>query len=398
MELDLRSVFVVGTVVSSIIGLLMFFIARAQKSHTYLNVVSKGFLALAASGLLMAMRGYISDFASIIIGNALVALWILLMWHGVRVMYHRSSPWQWSLAILIGFEALIAYYTYVEADINVRIILSSLYVALYSALAARELMLDRSKGGEHIFTATVLVAYSVMMLARAQFTLVTPASADYMSVEISHQLSIFLTIAVDVGLAIGFLWIWQRKLERQLQDRATALVEVHRLTDQLRRDAEKAALLDPLTGAGNRRKFTTMATVEHERHARYDRALSFAFLDVDHFKDINDRFGHEAGDEVLRNLVACVSDITRNIDMVFRWGGEEFAVLLPETNLSKAEYVCQRIRQAVEVKLAIGEVPVTVSIGVAQMQDGESLADLSGRADDYMYQAKKNGRNCIFSG
>lgn len=398
MELDIRSVFVVGTMVTSIIGVLMFFIARAQKSHTYLHIVSIGFLALAIGALLTALRGYISDFASIIVANAFVFVWMVLIWHGVRVMHHRSQPWLWSLVILIGTVSLFSYYTYWDNDIGMRIIVLSLYLALYSALAARELLLDQNKSIEHIYTATVLAVYSASMLIRAQYTFGTPIVVDYMAVGTSHQLSILLSIAVDVGLAIGFLWIWQRKLEARLQDRAKALEEAHRLTDQLRREAEEAALHDPLTGAGNRRKFMAMAIQEHERHVRYGRALSFAFLDIDHFKMINDRFGHEAGDEVLTKLVACVSDITRNLDMIFRWGGEEFAVLFPETELSKAEGVCQRIRKAVEETLQVEGLPITVSIGVAQMQNGESLTDLSKRADDYMYQAKQNGRNCIVTG
>lgn len=398
MELDIRSILVVGTIVSSIIGLMMFLIARTQKSHTYLSVVSKGFLALALGALMMTLRGYISDFASIIVGNALISLWMVLIWHGVRDMHHRSQPWLWSLVILIGFEASIAYYTYWVSDINVRIILSSINTALYAALAARELVLSKDKDVEHIFSATVLAVYSVSMLVRVNITLGAFIPADYMSVGLYHQLSVFLTIATDVGLAFGFLWIWQRKLESRLQDRALALEKAHRLADQLRCEAENAALHDPLTGAGNRRKYKITATLEHERHTRYGRALSFAFLDVDHFKAINDRYGHEVGDEVLIRLVASVSDITRDLDMIFRWGGEEFAVLLPETDLPMAQGACQRMREAIERELCIGDDPVTISIGLAQMQKDESLTELSNRADGYMYQAKKNGRNCIFAG
>ncbi|MBL4615012.1 MAG: GGDEF domain-containing protein [Magnetovibrio sp.] len=383
---------------SSIIGSLMFIIARAQKSHPYLNVVSLGFVAIALGALMMTLRGYVSDFASIIVGNTFIALWVLLIWHGVRVMYRRSSPWLWSLAGLVVFNALMAYYTYGVFDTQARIIISSVYLSLYATLAARELLLDKHKGIEHNFTASVLAVYSLLIMVRAIMTVGASIPADYMIIGPFHKYSVLLGIAVDVGLAIGFLWILQRKLERRLHDWAVALEDAHRITDQLRCKAEEAALHDPLTGAGNRRKYKMAASMEHERHVRYGRALSFAFLDVDHFKAINDQHGHDVGDKVLAKLVVCMSDIMRNMDMIYRWGGEEFVVLLPETDLPMAEAACQRIREAVQKNVCIDGKPVTVSIGVAQMQNGETLAALSKRADGYMYQAKQNGRNCISTG
>ena len=125
------------------------------------------------------------------------------------------------------------------------------------------------------------------------------------------------------------------------------------LTEKLREEAEKAALHDPLTLAGNRRKFESNANIERQRHLRHNHDLCLAFVDIDHFKAVNDKFGHELGDQVLKLLVTYFTDIIRNIDMVYRWGGEEFIILLPETNLSKAILVCERFEMGLGMKWAL---------------------------------------------
>jgi diguanylate cyclase (GGDEF)-like protein len=199
----------------------------------------------------------------------------------------------------------------------------------------------------------------------------------------------------SIAFALGFLWVLQRHLENKIEERAHALKVANALTEQLRQEAENAALHDSLTSAGNRRKFENNAKIERQRHLRHNHELCIAFIDIDHFKEVNDKFGHDIGDLVLKSLVTYFMDIIRNIDMVYRWGGEEFIILLPETNLSRALIVSERIREHIESNSIAEKYQITVSIGVTQLRDQESINELVKRADKLLYKAKKSGRNCV---
>lgn len=161
------------------------------------------------------------------------------------------------------------------------------------------------------------------------------------------------------------------------------------------------AQTDALTGLQNRRHFMPMAARELARSRRHLTPLSLMMLDVDHFKAVNDTHGHMVGDMVLRRLGAICREILRENDLACRMGGEEFALLFPDTDLAQAEPIAQRLRQTIEQAiLDAGDGTVlhwTCSIGVAELQPQETLIDpLLRRADSALYQAKRNGRNQVF--
>ncbi|MCM2328684.1 MAG: sensor domain-containing diguanylate cyclase [Lysobacter sp.] len=162
---------------------------------------------------------------------------------------------------------------------------------------------------------------------------------------------------------------------------------------------EKQAHTDPLTGLANRRHFMEVADAELARSRRYDTPLSMLMIDIDHFKEVNDAHGHRAGDRVLQQLARTCLEILREVDVAGRVGGEEFAILLPETEVEGAFEVAERLRTAV----AAAEVPreeglpirVTISIGVAAMDAATNLDTLMSQADDALYDAKHGGRNLV---
>jgi diguanylate cyclase (GGDEF)-like protein/PAS domain S-box-containing protein len=160
-----------------------------------------------------------------------------------------------------------------------------------------------------------------------------------------------------------------------------------------------AALSDHLTGLGNRRAFFEAAELELERRRRVPRPVAMVMFDADHFKTINDTHGHAGGDAVLRHLAAALTLAFREVDVVSRIGGEEFAVLLPSTSLAGAEAVASRLRQMVQdatVRVDGKAITYTVSAGVAAMDDGAaSLEELMKHADQALYQAKAQGRNQV---
>ncbi|SNR77611.1 GGDEF domain-containing protein [Desulfurobacterium atlanticum] len=157
--------------------------------------------------------------------------------------------------------------------------------------------------------------------------------------------------------------------------------------------ASQKALTDALTEAFNRH------ALENVEKSFKDRHYSALMIDIDHFKAINDKYGHEAGDRVLKELVRKLRDKIRDNDKIFRYGGEEFVVLLPETSKENAKKLAERIRKHIEeTEVEIGEgkkIKVTVSIGVAERKEGETIEDAIKRADEAMYRAKKAGRNRV---
>jgi diguanylate cyclase (GGDEF)-like protein len=163
-------------------------------------------------------------------------------------------------------------------------------------------------------------------------------------------------------------------------------------------DLRVLATTDPLTGVYNRRRFLELGDYERVREDRNRRGLSLLALDIDHFKRVNDTWGHGVGDQTLVRFAQACRGCLRAMDTIGRTGGEEFAILQPETPLAEAIAAGERMRAAVEACLMTGPngpFQVTVSIGVAQMQAGEPFDALMVRADALLYEAKHNGRNQV---
>lgn len=174
---------------------------------------------------------------------------------------------------------------------------------------------------------------------------------------------------------------------------------VHDITEQkrLEQELEHAAMRDSMTGLLNRRQFYRITEQANPSSLPVQNQFSLLLVDTDHFKNINDVFGHLKGDEVLISLSRTLEACSRKDDFVFRWGGEEFVILLPRTPLDTAMQVAETIRAAV-ARIAIPGLPrFTVSIGVARHNAEESIDELFKRVDDALYRAKNDGRNKVLA-
>ena len=159
---------------------------------------------------------------------------------------------------------------------------------------------------------------------------------------------------------------------------------------------KESARIDHATGIPNRRAFFEIAEVEVQRARRYQRPFSLAYLDVDDFKKVNDRFGHPAGDLLLQLLAQSIRKDIRAVDTVARLGGDEFALLLPETPLQGAKVVCERIREKFSSRMREKSWPAAFSIGVIHFGTAPASVDAMVKmADEQMYAAKKQGKNSI---
>jgi diguanylate cyclase (GGDEF)-like protein len=164
-----------------------------------------------------------------------------------------------------------------------------------------------------------------------------------------------------------------------------------------RRRLRKLVLFDALTGIHNRASLEQTLEVKLRTAHRYEIPLSVILFDIDHFKAVNDTFGHPTGDRVLRTLAGVVSERLRKADVFARWGGEEFMIVLPHTKKERAAYLAEKLRAAIEAMDPVASCGITCSFGVAELREEDNAESLSARADDALYDAKRGGRNRVCS-
>ncbi|MFC5301407.1 sensor domain-containing diguanylate cyclase [Azospira restricta] len=257
--------------------------------------------------------------------------------------------------------------------------------------------------------AAILVAFVAVIL----FSLAMPA-LGIMAVRGRHRYSryfLFATVASTVGTAVTTLSVLGlipfsafgfQAVEIGMVIDATllalALGSRFRAIQAERQSAERLAARDPLTDLYNRRSFLELARPLWSGTRRHGHELSLIMVDIDHFKTINDTYGHAAGDDAIIAVARVLTDSVRAEDIVARWGGEEFLVLLPETPLDAAVALAERLRAGIaDARIAMGgqDVRLTASLGVAASGDKESLDRLITEADHFLYQSKHSGRNQV---
>jgi diguanylate cyclase (GGDEF)-like protein len=206
------------------------------------------------------------------------------------------------------------------------------------------------------------------------------------AIEFGHFLILAVTLPVFARLA-GELSRLRDKLRQQKADLTEALARIQDL-----------ATRDELTGLANRRHLQQLVELERTRGVRSGHVFCLAMIDLDHFKRINDAHGHPAGDRVLRNFAREALATIRGSDVLGRWGGEEFLMMLPDTRAALAKLGVERLRQRAEGMRIDSEgtlINFTLSAGVVEHLAGEAVADTIARADRALYLAKQQGRNCV---
>lgn len=215
-----------------------------------------------------------------------------------------------------------------------------------------------------------------------------------------------LTSPEQLRVAIGYLITENNKMRKETNDLQSNLEESQQQIENLRENleiAEETGMRDPLTSLWNRRAFDHMLELQVETSIKNNTPTCLILADVDHFKRINDSFGHLIGDEILKLVANTISKNVKGRDFVARFGGEEFAVILPQTSLENGLKLAQHIRHQLEMQkwfVSKRNEPVgtiTASFGVAQLQIGEAKEGFAGRADSKLYEAKLGGRNRVAS-
>jgi diguanylate cyclase (GGDEF)-like protein len=331
----------------------------------------------AIAWVLFAGRGEVPDLISITAANGLLALAWSLQFGAILEFQQRPVPhwllWAPTATAFVLFLLLMH-------DAQTRIITSSALYGAANVLIAAAVLRGLSPPG---FRAQWLLAGSYLLLAatlsaRGVGAWMEPgAFASVLSPSPLHSVLYLVLFAVIVAGSLAFLL-----MHKERADEETA----------------RLATTDPLTGVFNRRTFIELAEQELARARRSGAPLALMMLDLDHFKRVNDTYGHLVGDEVLVSFTRLIRECVRRGDLVVRYGGEEFCVLLPGTPLPAAHALAERIRAATAARM-LTTLPfrVTVSIGLTAYAGGAQVAldNLLARADGALYRAKDEGRNRV---
>ncbi|MHB9098424.1 MAG: GGDEF domain-containing protein [Syntrophales bacterium] len=383
--LDIRSLSVVLTTASAILSITMVLIWGTHRTHPGFGFWAAGNAASAAGFLLFALRGMIPDIFTIVVANVLVFSTAALYLEGTRRFRGVAGSRTLSIVLVVFLAASISYYTYADNDVGMRMVLVSLLVALFYALGAWELLGNAPPDlrFSYRFTGSLFAIYSLFMFTRVLLTVLNPGPYDLYAPNLMQTFTFLLPLLLGIAWTFGFVMLNSERLEVDLK---SAQVELQRL-----------ATTDFLTGISNNRSFFATGEREIQRARRYGRPLGVLMFDIDHFKRINDTYGHAAGDQVLVAITAACRNFLRDIDVFGRLGGEEFAILLPETDLAGGRTTAERLRSAIAkigIEAGAATLHITISLGVSVLSpDDDQIEQVLKRADDAMYEAKRDGRN-----
>ncbi|MBR0695775.1 GGDEF domain-containing protein [Bradyrhizobium lablabi] len=372
MSFDTSTLYLFATMVAGMLGAMLMFFGK-QENIPALKWWGSAYLLGAASVALWTVGGSALGAPLLLALNAVAFAACGIVWNASRVFHGRKPN---LLGLMLGPAAWIVAVTMVQNP-AMRLTIGAAVVAIYAALTAAELWNERRRSMQRRWPAIVVpvVHGCVLMLPILIGDIVRPHDEHFATSLWVKMFSIELVL-----YAIGTVFV----IFMMVSDRAVA---VHKT----------AASVDPLSGMLNRRGFTEACTRVIEREANAGRPVTVMIFDIDHFKSINDRFGHPAGDEILKLFATVVVSNLRISDLSGRIGGEEFAALLP-CPLEEGVLVAERVREAFEASGIVceeGPVDTTVSIGVAGGPAGTELEVLLASADTALYQAKRSGRNRV---
>jgi diguanylate cyclase (GGDEF)-like protein len=374
MSLDSITLYFVATIIAALLGAMLLFFGR-QENNAALKWWGTAYLLGAASVALWTMAGHLlGDMLSLAL-NAVGFIACGMVWNASRVFHGRKPNLP---GLVLGAIAWIAaVMTLDPQNTELRLTVGASIVAVYAALTAAELWSERRKSLKRRWPAiAVPILHGVVLMLPILL-------GDFL-----HP--------VD-GKFGSSIWVTVFSVELVLYAVGTAFVIFMLVSERTVTAHKTAASVDPLTGMFNRRGFAEASARVIEREAHAGRPVTVLIFDIDHFKGINDRFGHPAGDELLKLFSTVVVNNLRISDLSGRIGGEEFAALLP-CSLEEGVLVAERVRECFEasgIACEEGSVDTTVSIGVAGGPAGTELEVLLAAADTALYQAKRGGRNRV---
>jgi diguanylate cyclase (GGDEF)-like protein len=374
MSFDTSTLYLFATMVAGMLGAMLMFFGKQEKIPA-LKWWGSAYLLGASSIAIWTVGGErLGPMLSLAL-NALGFVACGMVWNASRVFHGRPPNLP---GLLLGAVAWIgAVLMLPPADFVLRLTIGAAIIAIYAGLTAAELWSERRRAMQRNWLAIV--------------------------VPVMHGCVLMLPILLGAFLRqhdeafSSSIWVTVFSVELVLYAIGTVFVIFMLVSDRAVTAHKTAASMDPLTGMFNRRGFSEASARVIEREAGAGRPVTVMIFDIDHFKSINDRFGHPAGDEILKLFATIVMNNLRISDLSGRIGGEEFAALLP-CSLEEGVLAAERVRECFEasgIECEDGAVDTTVSIGVAGGPAGTELEVLLAAADTALYQAKRGGRNRV---
>ena len=374
--IDFRTVILLTSIMCGLMSLVMYSLKQSYPANIKgLGQWSAGLLILFIASLLFTAQRQLPDLIAFPVAN-------LLLWVGLYIIYNgcqhffgvtpREGPW----VVLFFFGLLVMlWFTVMDPSYHARLVFSAAVRALLLGMLAWLVFRQGVNTMARWLSMCALASASAVQLLRIATSFTYPLGTDIFDVE-PHQLIYITSYAFLIFLfSISLILL---------------------ASERLRTELEHLAHHDSLTNALTRRHMAEACQQELGRCHRHGRQMALLMLDLDHFKAVNDTFGHQTGDRVLIDFVSLVNALLRQADQLGRFGGEEFMLLLPETTLEEALFVANRIRIA--CVQSTKEPSYTVSIGVTTNHPGHDTLDaLMARADAALYRAKADGRNRVES-
>jgi diguanylate cyclase (GGDEF)-like protein len=374
MSLDTSTLYLVATMVAATLGAMLLFFGTQENFPAlrwWGTAYLLGAVSVALSTLASNMLGTMLSLALNAVGFAACGM----VWNAARVFHGRKPNLP---GLLLGAMVWVAAVMTLKPEASaIRFMIGAAIVAIYATLTAAQLWSERRKTLQSRWPAIVVPVLHgfVLILPILLGGLLRPHDDAFAS----------------------SIWVTVFSIELVLYAVATVFVIFMLVSERVVTAHKTAASTDPLTGMFNRRGFAEATSRVIEREANAGRPVTVLIFDLDHFKSINDRFGHSAGDEILKLFATVVLSTLRITDLSGRVGGEEFAALLP-CPLEEGVIAAERVREAFAdsgIVVEDGPVDTTVSIGVAGGPAGTELEVLLAAADSALYQAKRNGRNRV---
>lgn len=377
--IDPRTTIVLISTMSGLMALVLYALKRSYPpSIRGLGQWSKALLFIVVGGAFAASRGKLPELFTTAVPNFLLCWGVYRLYSGSQSFFGvppRPRPW---LAFIGGVVLVTMWFTWGSPNYPVRLRMVTVVFGTLFGLHAWLIYRQGTLTFARILAIGTLAFITLIQVARLITTFVFPMGSDVLDPTPQHVIFI-----VSFSFSILLLSI------------STVLMA----GDSLRVELEYLATRDSLTNALTRRYIDEACAHELARSRRNDKPLALLMMDLDHFKRVNDTHGHQAGDTVLVDFVKTVRALLRSKDLLGRFGGEEFVVLLPETPLDDAMVVAERIRAACANSPDSTKIACTVSIGVTtNLADRDTVDTLMARADAALYQAKAEGRNRVVIG
>ncbi|MDN3611745.1 GGDEF domain-containing protein [Vibrio ostreicida] len=379
VHLDITTLSIICVLLSMCYCIGLVLIQKLQPTVNGISTIAFFLLLLSTSFILLSFGNHISHWVSKILANSIMVFSYIVLLLGV--CQFRGFDKRLANCGFYSFPIVViglTYFTLFVPSTNARVILMSTFVSALCFLA----MLANRKGKSadispsKFLLSAGLATQGIYSLFRFFWTLFETRIDDFMMSGTVHQLAFITTLLMVIFIGFSVTWMLTGRLVATIYD---------------------TSIKDELTQLYNRRALEELLPKEMARSIRHNQPLSVVLLDIDHFKKVNDTYGHQAGDRVLRTTGKLLILQTRRDDLSFRYGGEEFLIILPNTDQAAAVTVAEKLREAImKAKLLpSNEEECTASFGVTQFTGAENWKAAIERADKALYSAKQNGRNQV---